>query len=257
MSAVLRHGSTGAGVQELQTLLNTAGASPRLVPDGKFGDKTREALIAFQRRVGLLDDGIYGPQSRTALRQATSRPNLAAVAPEPDKSAMQGVCPATEPVDCTAAPPPNVDSLRLLDTGREIHTLWVHCAATPEGRDYTVEDIRQWHKARGFTDVGYHYIIYRDGRVMLGRPVGQIGAHVEGHNTGSIGICYIGGVSADGRTARDTRTPAQRASMLWLTSQLVARHKIRRVRGHNEVAAKACPSFEVALDPLGQLARAA
>jgi N-acetylmuramoyl-L-alanine amidase len=97
-------------------------------------------------------------------------------------------------------------------------------------------------------------VVYRDGRVMLGRPVGQIGAHVEGHNTGTIGCSYVGGLSADGKTAKDTRTLAQRASMLWLTQQLIARQSgMRRVTGHNQYAAKACPSFDVRKDDLGRL----
>src|SRR5690606_18013952 len=125
-----------------------------------------------------------------------------------------------------------------------------HCAATPEGKDFTVDDIRSWHKQRGFSDIGYHYVVYRDGRVMLGRPIGQIGAHVEGHNTGTIGICYIGGMTADSKTAKDTRTEAQRSSLLWLTSQLARKFRnVTKITGHNQYAAKACPSFDVRKDP--------
>ncbi|WP_196258554.1 N-acetylmuramoyl-L-alanine amidase [Pelagibacterium limicola] len=253
MATVLMRGSKGLAVRELQDLLNKAGASPRLNTDGDFGAKTDAALRAFQARVGLVPDGRYGPQSRTALRQATTPAKTPARA-EPDKSAMGQPAPKAAVVVAGAAPPPNVSTLQLLDTARPIHTLWWHCAATPEGKDFTVEDIRQWHKARGWSDIGYHYIIYPDGRIMLGRPVGQVGAHVQDHNTGSIGGCYIGGVSSDGKNAKDTRTPAQISSMLWLTQQLVARHPIKRVRGHNEVTAKACPSFDVQQDPLGKLA---
>lgn len=165
---------------------------------------------------------------------------------------MAGSGPATATLLDRASPPPNAASLVLLDTARQISEIIVHCTATPEGRDYTVADIRAWHKQRGFSDVGYHYVIYRDGRIMLGRPVGQIGAHVEGRNTGTIGISYIGGVSSDGKTAKDTRTAAQRASLLWLTAQLRAKHRgITKVSGHNEYAAKACPSFNVRQDQLG------
>jgi N-acetylmuramoyl-L-alanine amidase len=253
MATVLKRGSKGIAVRELQKLLNDAGASPRLNPDGDYGEKTEIALQAFQTRVGLVPDGRYGEMSLTALVRATT-PAKAPKRAEPDKSAMGQVIafPAAQPA--VAAPPPNVATLKLLDTARVIDDLWVHCAATPEGKDFTVEDIRQWHKARGFTDVGYHYVVYRDGRIMVARPVGQVGAHVQGHNTGSIGICYIGGVSADGKSAKDTRTPEQRSSTLWLVGQLVAKHRIKRVRGHNEVATKACPSFDVQRDPLGKIA---
>jgi N-acetylmuramoyl-L-alanine amidase len=252
MSTTLKIGSRGAAVRDLQTMLNRAVALPTLLDiDGIFGRKTDEAVRSIQERLELVIDGKYGPQTRAALKQflAPVQPGRA----EPDKSAMQQTVERIHVPgnDNVAAAPPNVSSLRLLDTSRFIDTIFVHCAATPEGKDFTVADIRAWHKARGFTDVGYHYVIYRDGRIMLGRPIGQVGAHVADHNTGSIGISYIGGVAADGKTAKDTRTPAQRASMLWLVGALKAKHpRINKVRGHNEVAAKACPSFIVREDAL-------
>jgi peptidoglycan hydrolase-like protein with peptidoglycan-binding domain len=207
---------------------------------------------SFQAAHGLVVDGKAGPQTRTALRQALAPAKHGRV--EPDKSAMAEAAPMAPTVASEAAAPPNVASLALLDTARRIDTIFIHCTATPEGRDYTVADIRAWHKARGWSDIGYHYVVYRDGRVMLGRPIGQVGSHVAGHNTGSIGIVYVGGVTADGKTAKDTRTPTQRASLLWLTEALARKHKVKRVRGHNEVAAKACPSFDVRTDPLGRIA---
>lgn len=212
--------------------------------DGAPSAAMEKAVVAFQKAYGLVTDGIAGPQTQTALARALTQPK--AGRPEPDKSAMAGPVPPL-------AEPPNVASLKLLDTARPIDTLFVHCAATAEGKDYTVADIRAWHFARGFSDIGYHYVVYRDGSIQLGRPVGQVGAHVENHNTGSIGICYVGGVTKDGKTAKDTRTPEQRSSLLWLAKQLITKHRIKRVRGHNEVAAKACPSFIVKNDELGKL----
>lgn len=221
--------------------------------DGVMGDDTRAAVKAFQKAYGLVVDGKPGPQTITALKQVIAAPKPAK--PEPDKAAMADTVPATPKTGGSIAPPANANSLQLLDTTRPIDTIFIHCTATPEGKDYTVADIRSWHKARGFTDIGYHYVIYRDGRVMLGRPVGQVGAHVEGHNTGSIGISYVGGVTADGKKPKDTRTVEQRSSLLWLVRELKRKFpKIKRVRGHNEVAAKACPSFTVANDPLGKFA---
>ncbi len=251
MTAILKRGSRGAAVRDLQTWLNKALVQPIRV-DSDFGDATEGAVRVFQTLAGLVVDGVAGPQTQTALKQAIAAPK--AGRPEPDKSAMAQPAPAAQPLGSVVdAPPRNVASLKLLDTARPIDTLFVHCTATPEGKDYTVADVRAWHKARGWSDIGYHYVIYRDGSIHLGRPVGQVGSHVAGHNTGSIGIAYVGGVAADGKTPKDTRTPAQRASLLWLTRQLVAKHGIRRVRGHNEVAAKACPSFDVRKDELGKL----
>lgn len=130
---------------------------------------------------------------------------------------------------------------------RTINQIIIHCSATAEGRAFTVEDIRRWHLARGWRDVGYHFVILLDGTVEAGRPVSEEGAHCAGHNKTSIGICYIGGCASDGKTAKDTRTPAQKAAMLTLVRQLMHDYHIsaERVYGHREFARKACPSFDV------------
>lgn len=236
---------------DLQRRLAKLGFDPG-PPDGISGPRTEAAVKAFQAKYGLVVDGIAGPQTKAAL-QAASEP-AGPGRPEPDKSAMQGSATLGADLSARPAPPPNVASLVLLPTARPIHELVWHCAATPEGKDFTVEDIRAWHRQRGFSDIGYHYVVYRDGRIMLGRPVGQVGAHVAGHNAGTVGCCYVGGVSADGRSAKDTRTAAQKSSMLWLTIELSRRFPIARISGHNEYAAKACPSFDVRLDALGNIA---
>ena len=127
---------------------------------------------------------------------------------------------------------------------RSINEIIVHCAATREGRDCTVEDITRWHKARGFATIGYHYVIYRDGSIHEGRPLEQIGAHCVGHNKHSIGICYIGGCASDGKTPKDTRTPEQREALLALLRRLKARFPNATIHGHRDFAAKACPSFD-------------
>ena len=127
---------------------------------------------------------------------------------------------------------------------RIINEIIVHCAATREGRDFTVEDITRWHKARGFATIGYHYVIYRDGSIHEGRPLEQIGAHCVGHNKHSIGICYIGGCASDGKTPKDTRTPEQKEALLALLRRLKARFPNATIHGHRDFAAKACPSFD-------------
>ena len=133
---------------------------------------------------------------------------------------------------------------------RKINKIIIHCAATPEGKDYTVEQIRQWHtapkpKGNGWRDIGYHFVIYRDGSVHAGRPIEQIGAHTSGYNANSIGICYIGGWAKDGKTPKDTRTEAQRSALVKLVAELRAKFSGATVHGHNEFANKACPSFSV------------
>ena len=127
---------------------------------------------------------------------------------------------------------------------RQINEIIIHCAATREGRDFTVEDITRWHKARGFATIGYHYVIYRDGSIHEGRPLEQIGAHCVGHNKHSIGICYIGGCTSDGKTPKDTRTPEQKEALFALLRHLKARFPNATIHGHREFAAKACPSYD-------------
>jgi len=128
---------------------------------------------------------------------------------------------------------------------RKITEIIIHCSATPEGKDYTVADIDRWHKARGFKKVGYHYVIYRDGSVHIGRPVREVGAHCLGHNQLSIGVCYIGGCDKEGKHAKDTRTPQQRDSLRALLEQLREDYPQATIHGHYEFANKACPSFRV------------
>ena len=139
-------------------------------------------------------------------------------------------------------------------TKRAINEIIVHCTATPEGRDVSVETIRGWHKQNGWKDIGYHYVVMLDGTVKPGRPEAQIGAHVAGHNTGTLGVVYVGGVAKDGKTAKDTRTEEQKAALLELVKALMAKYPtVKKVTGHNQYAAKACPSFDVRKDELGKL----
>lgn len=128
---------------------------------------------------------------------------------------------------------------------RQIKEIIIHCSATPEGRDITVDTIRQWHKQRGFRDIGYHYIIYRDGSVHVGRLESQQGAHCTGHNANSIGICYIGGMERDMSEPKDTRTLAQCKALVDLCRELKRKYPSATIHGHNEFANKACPSFNV------------
>lgn len=127
---------------------------------------------------------------------------------------------------------------------RTINKLIVHCSATREGQDITVDTIRDWHLKRGWSDIGYHYVVKLDGTIETGRSVELMGAHVKGHNKDSIGICYIGGVEADGKTPKDTRTDKQKDSLLNLLVTLKHVYGDISVYGHRDFSTKACPSFD-------------
>jgi len=129
---------------------------------------------------------------------------------------------------------------------RGITHLVVHCAATPAGKIFHAADIRSWHLRQGWADIGYHFVIDLDGTIEVGRPLDRAGAHVTGFNAHSIGICYIGGVSADGKTPTDTRTPAQKAALIELLRALKGRWPQALILGHRDFprVAKACPSFD-------------
>lgn len=128
---------------------------------------------------------------------------------------------------------------------REINRIILHCSATPEGKDFTVADIDRWHKQRGWQGIGYHYVVYRDGTVHNGRDIAVAGAHTSGYNKNSIGICYIGGVAADGKTPKDTRTAEQRVALRELVDKLKKQYPTATIHGHYEFANKACPSFKI------------
>ena len=128
---------------------------------------------------------------------------------------------------------------------RTIDKIIIHCSATPENRDIKTETIRSWHmKGRGWSDIGYHYVIELDGAVKIGRPLHRIGAHTKGENAHSIGICYVGGIDKN-KNAKDTRTDAQKESLNKLIAELLIEYSEASVHGHNEFSAKACPSFNV------------
>jgi len=127
---------------------------------------------------------------------------------------------------------------------RTIKKIIVHCSATPRNKDFSAEDIRDWHvKGNGWDDIGYHFVIRLDGSIEYGRMVDKSGAHVKGHNRDSIGICYIGGKSKDMKDWEDTRTEKQKESLLILIKMLKKCHKTALVKGHNDFSNKLCPSF--------------
>lgn len=196
----------GISGKEVQTLQRAL----HMLDDGIFGQLTEDAVKEFQKSHGLKVDGIVGDKTWAAI--------------------------------CGSS---------LIKSKRIINEIIVHCSATREGFDYTVSDITKWHKQRGFSTIGYHYVIYRDGSINTGRDINISGAHCEGHNSHSVGICYIGGLenSLNPKTGKydipkDTRTAAQKASLLKLLLQLRSLYPSAKIRGHRDFANKACPSFD-------------
>ena len=127
---------------------------------------------------------------------------------------------------------------------RPIKKIIIHCTATPEGRAHTVKDVDTWHRQRGFSGIGYHYLIGINGEVWEGRPIEKAGAHTEGYNSTSIGIAYVGGMDSKMKNPKDTRTDAQKESILSLLKELVIKFPNAEIYGHRDFAKKACPSFD-------------
>lgn len=129
---------------------------------------------------------------------------------------------------------------------KPIKYLTVHCAATPEGRANTAEEVRQWDVAK-FGQASYHWVIELDGKMVRQLLDTQRGAHVAKANTGNIGVCYVGGTDVKGKP-KDTRTEAQKKSLRTLIRTYQDRYPGIVVRGHRDWpgVSKACPSFDVA-----------
>ena len=201
---------------------------------------TGAVVKQIQEALFLLADGIYGAMTEDAVKVFQRENGLT----------VDGIVgPATLA---------KLIPQRLKKSERKITEIIVHCSATPDGKDYTVDDIRRWHKQRGYSDVGYHYIVYRNGILAQGRDVNTIGAHASGHNAHSIGICYIGGMSADNTRPEDTRTLRQKGRLLSLLVDLRKLYPNARIIGHRDLSEdkngdgiiessewmKACPSFD-------------
>ena len=175
-----------------------------LIPDGIFGRLTKEAVTAFQTECGLKADGIIGPKTWAEL----------------------------------------ISRVPMIPTQRRIDKIIVHCTATREGKLVTVQDIRSWHLRQGWADIGYHYVVGLDGTTHKGRDINLVGAHCSGQNTGSIGIVYVGGLAADGKTPKDTRTKEQKLELETLIFMLKSFYPKAQVYGHRDFAKKDCPCFD-------------
>lgn len=181
-------------------------AALNLVQDGIFGAVTEEAVKAFQKAHGLVSDGIVGEKTWAIIV-------------------------------------PNESSLQV--SRRTINRIIVHCTATPEGRVETVESVRRMHKAKGWADIGYHYLIGLNGERWNGRNVNLVGAHCEGYNANSIGVCYVGGCDKNMK-AKDTRTDKQKTALIALLKDLRKLYPKAKIVSHRDLdrKGKACPSFD-------------
>lgn len=126
----------------------------------------------------------------------------------------------------------------------DINLLIIHCTATRPSQDIGVAEVNSWHIQRGWREIGYHFVIRRNGVVERGRDVGKQGAHAKGYNRKSIGIAMAGGVD-DNLQPQNNFTPAQWASLKTMVGKYMTDYEGIKVIGHNEVSAKACPSFNV------------
>ena len=190
---------------------------------------SRGAMVAqIQCALHLKDDSIFGPLTTEAVKDFQAAHGLT----------VDGIVgPATLALLIPA---------RLKTSKRHINEIIIHCTDTEEGRDYTVDDVRRWHKERGWSDIGYHYLVYRNGTVAVGRDVDLIGAHCSGHNSYSIGVCYVGGRGKDGK-CRDTRTPQQRGALVNLIIELRMFYPQAVIVGHSFWDhRKQCPCFDAA-----------
>ncbi|MDY6122292.1 MAG: N-acetylmuramoyl-L-alanine amidase [Porphyromonas sp.] len=142
----------------------------------------------------------------------------------------------------------------------QVRYIVIHCSASREDRPYTVERLLKDHIARGFSGIGYHYFVTRSGHIHLTRPLDKIGAHVQGYNHCSIGVCYEGGINKDGLPA-DTRTVEQKATLVRLIRMLKLYCPLASVVGHRDLSkdvngdgiisphewVKQCPCFDASI----------
>ena len=127
---------------------------------------------------------------------------------------------------------------------RTITLIIVHCSANKAGSALRLEDIDRYHRSLGWKGCGYHYVIPTDGTIEKGREEAVVGAHCKKHNRHSIGICYIGGLSSDGKP-EDTRTDAQRIALRRLIEHLHRKYPRALIVGHRDLdPQKACPCFD-------------
>lgn len=218
----------------------------------KVGSKGEPVKI-LQRALKILDDGIFGVCTREAVMAYQREHGLVVDGIVGEKTWTQ------------------ITKSSNLMSARRIDEIIVHCTATPEGQNKTVEQIRREHMlpkskgGNGWSDIGYHFVIDLNGHVHNGRSVQVAGAHVSGHNPHSIGVVYVGGlenvpgVPYSKLKAKDTRTEAQKIALRGLLKELHDLYPKAEIKGHRDCSPdkngdgvispwewlKSCPSFDV------------
>lgn len=124
---------------------------------------------------------------------------------------------------------------------RPITKIVVHCTDSPDSMDIGADEIRKWHRERGFDDIGYHFVVRRNGTTETGRAVERAGAHAVGHNRHSIGVVWVG---------RRSPAPLQRRSLAALLARLLDQYNLadEALVGHRELAplaGKTCPNLDM------------
>lgn len=197
----------------------------------KKGSRGQE-VKTLQQKLHLIDDGIFGVLTEEAVKEFQKANGLTA----------DGI-----------VGPKTWAALGFSSTSkRAITEIIIHCSATPEGENFTVDQIRDWHmRGNGWSDIGYHFVIYLDGSVHKGRDINKAGAHCTGHNTHSIGICYIGGCAPRStigwaNISKDTRTQQQKSALIKLIKELKSQYPGTKINvyGHRDFSIKPCPAFD-------------
>lgn len=142
-----------------------------------------------------------------------------------------------------------VNLSKLKKSTREIKYIVLHCTASNPVYDFTAKDIEAWHKKRGWSEIGYNYVVRTTGAIEEGRDVNKIPAQVEGYNSNAIGIVFVGGVDSN-QAAKDTRTASQKLSLKSLLRELRVLYPKAIIQGHRDFpkVKKACPCFNAKIE---------
>ncbi|MDE6273206.1 MAG: N-acetylmuramoyl-L-alanine amidase [Muribaculaceae bacterium] len=195
----------------------------------KKGSRGNDVKL-LQRKLNLMADGIFGSLTEESVKEF-------------QKANMLKVDGIVGPKTWEAL------GMSGASESRRIDEIIIHYTATPQGEEFSNDKIRASHLARGFSDIGYHYVVGLKGEIRPGRRESISGAHCTGHNARSIGVCYVGGcpprtVMNWQKTGIDTRTPEQKTALLKLIKELKTRYPHATVHGHREFAKKPCPGFD-------------